>query len=148
MKEFKSVAWMVKNQLPVSQDPPQDEESQRALRAYWRQNAGIAAPYTYPLLFQSGRLVLFCDSAAWGTRIRYQIPSLLRQLNESGFGIREIKTRIRPLSAVRTTASKYRKTINPISPENASAIGHLAKKVQHQGLKESLLRLSKRAVRK
>lgn len=149
MKEFKSIAHVIKlvikNNLPVIKDPPVVEHLQQSLIDYWREQVGIVAPHSYPLLFQSGRLVVFCDSAAWATQIRYQKPSLLRQLNDNNFKISDINIKIRPASSFRPLTNHYGKKINPISKDNASAICDLATKVGHSGLRKSLFQLSKRS---
>ncbi|WP_423907568.1 DciA family protein [Candidatus Spongiihabitans sp.] len=144
MKEFKSIAGMIKNSLPISKDPPVVEHLQQSLIDYWREQVGIAAPHTRPLLFQSGRLVVFCDSAAWATQIRHQKPSLSRQLNDNNFKISDINIKIRPASSFRPLANHSRKKINPISKDNANAICDLATKIGHSELRKSLLQLSKR----
>lgn len=148
MKEFKSIAQLIENGLPIGTDSPVGEHLQQALIDYWREHVGIAAAHSYPLLFQSARLVVFCDSAAWATQLRHQTPSLLRQLNDNGFQIAEIKIKIRPLSSFRPPTNQYRKKIAPLSKANAKIIRELAAKVEHSGLKQSLLRLAKGQLRK
>ncbi len=149
MKEFKSIAQVIKsvieNSLTVSKDRPVAEHLQQSLSGYWREQVGIAAPHSYPLLFQSGRLVVFCDSAAWATQIRHQKPSLLRQLNDNNFKISDINIKIRPASSFRPLTNHFGKKVNPISKDNANAICDLATKVGHSGLRESLFQLSKRS---
>jgi len=144
MKEFKSISGMIRNNYPVSKDPPVDDSLQNSLVKYWNEHAGIAAPYTYPLLFQSGRLVVFCDSAVWATQIRHQKPSLLRQLNDNNFNVADIFPKIRPASSPRPLADSKLKDLKPLSESNANAIRNLAGKVGHSGLRESLIRLAKR----
>ena len=152
MKEFKSIAQVIKrvikNSLPVSEDRPAVERLQQSLSDYWRKQIGIAAAHTYPLLFQSGRLVVFCDSAAWATQIRHQKPSLLRQLNDHNFKISDINIKIRPASSPQTRGNYCGKKIEPISTDNATAICDLAAKVGHRGLRQSLFHLAKRSATK
>lgn len=148
MKEFKSIASVIKTILPVSKDPPAVEHLQQSLIDYWRTQVGMVALHSHPLLFQSGRLVVFCDSAAWATQLRYQTPSLLLQLNDNNFKISNISIKIRPASSFRPPADYVAKKIEPISKENAKALCELAEKVEHSGLKKSLLRLSKKTATK
>ena len=145
MKEFKPISRMLKNSYPISKDPPADDFLQNSLVEYWKEHAGIAAPHTYPLLFQSGRLVIFCDSAVWATQIRHQKPSLLRQLNDNNFNINDISPKIRPTSSPRPRAQSNSKKMDPLSESNSTAIRDLAASVGHSGLRESLFRLAKRA---
>ncbi len=148
MKEFKSISRMIKRDLIVSDDPPADDITQKAIVKYWRNHAGIAAPHTYPLLFASGRLVIFCESAAWATQIRHQTLSLVRQLKEQNFNVSKVQTKIRPVATVQPNPPTPSKPVNLISKGNAEAIRSLANSVTHGGLKQSLSRLSKRSVKK
>ena len=136
---------MLKNSYPICKDPPADDFLQDSLVEYWNEHVGIAAPHTYPLLFQSGRLVVFCDSAVWATQIRHQKPSLLRQLNDNNFNINDIFPKIRPASSPRPRTDRNSKKINPLSESNSTAIRDLAADVGHRGLRESLFRLANRA---
>ena len=145
MKEFKPISSMINLNLAVSDDRPVDEAMQHRLADFWRDHIGIAAPHTCSLLFCSGRLVVFCDSAAWATQIRHQTPSLMRQLNDSGFDISDIDTKVRPTASIRPTAATPGNKMKPISKNSASAIRKLAENVEHRRLKESLVRLSNRS---
>ncbi len=144
MNEFKSIAREI---MSVSKDPPVAESVQQSLLDYWQKQIGIAAPHTYPLLFQSGRLVVFCNSAVWATQIRHQTPSLLRQLHDSPFKVSDINTKIRPVSSLQSAVDYPARKSNPISKDNANALRHLATKVRHSGLRKSLLQLAKKAFR-
>jgi hypothetical protein len=47
---------------------------------------------------RQNRLILLTPSAAWATRLRMQVPQLLRILHQSGFtDLRDIETRVAPL---------------------------------------------------
>jgi hypothetical protein len=144
VKEFKPISGMLKNSYPVSKDPPADDFLQNSLVEYWNEHAGIAAPHTYPLLFQSGRLVVFCDSAIWATQIRHQKPSLLRQLNDNNFNINDIFPKIRPVSSPRPQAEDSSNKMDSLSERNSNAIRNLAAGIEHSGLRKSLIRLAKR----
>lgn len=144
MKEFKSVSGIVKNSLPANADSPVAAHLQQSFCDYWREHIGIAAPHTYPLLFQSGRLVVFCDSAVWCTQLHHQEPSLLRQLKDSNFKVSSIKAKIRP-NALFLPPTKSAKQVEPMSAGNAKAMRELAEKIGHDGLRKSLLQLSERA---
>ncbi len=150
MKEFKSIAELLKNHrmMSVNKDTPVTASSQQSLLDYWQEQIGIAAPYSYPLLFQSGRLVVFCDSAAWATQLRHQKLSLLRQLNDSHFKVSDIDIKIRPLSSSQLPLKNSLTRNKPISKDSADALCTLADKVGHGGLRESLLRLAKKSNQK
>ena len=146
MKEFKSIAQVIKNIRPltsVNKDQPVAEPLQQSLIHYWQTQIGIAAPYTQPLLFQSGRLVVFCNSAVWATQMRHQAPSLLRQLNENNFKVSGVTIQIRPLAMAQPAVAHATIKSNPISKASANTLRHLATKIGHNGLRESILRLAK-----
>jgi hypothetical protein len=147
VKEFKPISGLLKNSYPISKDPPVDEFLQNSLVEYWNEHAGIAAAHTYPLLFQSGRMVVFCDSAVWATQIRHQKPSLLRQLNDSNFTINDISPKIRPVSSLRPQQGDSSNKMNPLSEKNSNEIRNLASSIGHSGLRKSLIHLAKRTKR-
>jgi hypothetical protein len=50
---------------------------------------------------QSGELVIFAESAAWGVRLRYAAPQLLRAIGTHHKGIAGVKIRVVPRGAVK-----------------------------------------------
>lgn len=142
MKEFRRISQITDHILPQSSDPPASEIDQQSLLEFWRKHAGIAAPHAFPFLYQSGRLVVFCDSAVWATQIRHQTPSLIRQLNESGYKISDLTPKVKPTDAIANHNSKPRKAVNPISSQNAKAMKSISAQLTHQGLRKALYRLA------
>jgi hypothetical protein len=51
---------------------------------------------------QSGELVIFAESAAWGVRLRYAAPQLLTALSGQSLNIRDVKIRVVPRGAAKT----------------------------------------------
>ena len=47
---------------------------------------------------QSGELVIFAQSAAWGVRLRYAAPQLLQAMSHHGANIIGVKVRVAPRS--------------------------------------------------
>ncbi len=94
--------------------------------------------------FRDGNLVLLTDSPAWISRLRYQIPSLLKQLQQlSEFkGITQIKLRIQPKYVERKKRQLHRE---PISSIAASCLTTLADSVQDFELKTALQQLASRS---
>ena len=97
---------------------------------------------SWPLLFTSGRLVVFVQSAAHGHEIRHRAPSLLKALAQHGIHATHITVKTQPHSPppTRATRQPFR-----LSPKTAEQIVQLAKTVDYPPLRESLLNLSKRA---
>ncbi len=94
--------------------------------------------------FREGTLVLLTDSPAWISRLRYQIPSLLKQLQQlSEFkDIIQIKLRIQPKYVERIKRQLHRE---PISNVAASCLTTLADSVQDSELKTALQQLASRS---
>lgn len=49
---------------------------------------------------RDGVLILYCDSTAWATRLRYQVPQLLARMREKSEwrGVQRIEVRVSPAS--------------------------------------------------
>ena len=141
MNNFKPISSILKECVPDTKDPVASEPAQRRLAKSWHRYAQSATLYTYPLLFQSRRLVVFCDSSAWATLIQHRTPTMLRQMKADGFDIAWIKVKIRHIPAIRPVPAAPPKPAR-LSPDQARAIRDLAKTIHHRGLRESLIRLS------
>jgi hypothetical protein len=145
MKKPQPIANLVRQILPEFEDPPSSPQIQQILHDYWHKEAGLIAPYTRPFLYESGRLVIFCDSPAWSNQVRHQIPSLTRQVREQGFNISEIVIKTIPISKPPVSKENAYKNTTFLSSENAKAINRASTRINHKGLKESLKRLAKRS---
>ena len=145
MKKLQPIASLIQQILPEFEDAPSNSEIQQLLHNYWHSEAGIVAPYTRPFLYESGRLVIFCDSPAWSNQVRHQIPSLTRQLREQGFNVTEIFIKTIPVSIPSISKQDAYKNSTTLSSKNARAINSTATGINHKGLKESLQKLAKRS---
>ena len=105
------------------------------------------APHVSVANFRDNTLILACDSAAWATELRYQIPGLLQQLKQDPqfLGLKKIEhyvepRKIQPPSTARGGPQK-------ISREAADSLRSIAKGETHQKLKQALLNLADHATR-
>lgn len=130
--------------LPEFTDPLVQPDRQNQLDSFWNSDSGIIAAYTRPLLYESGRLVVFCDSPAWATQVRHQTPSLVRQLAEHSFTVSELVVKIIPESV--PTIDKKQSYSNDVklSGKNAQSMESLSQKLSHKGLRHSLKNLAKK----
>ena len=145
MKKPQPITNIIRQFLPEFKDPASSPGIQQKLHDYWHSEAGIIAPYTRPFLYESGRLVIFCDSPAWANQVRHQIPSLTLQVREQGFNVSEIVIKIIPVSKPTTSKEDaYKKTVE-LSSKNARAINRVAADINHKGLRKSLQRLAKKS---
>jgi len=94
--------------------------------------------------FSDGILVLLTDSPAWISRLRYQIPSLLNQLQQlpEFTGLIQIKLRIQPKYVERKKRHLHRE---PISAIAASCLSTLADSVEDNDLETVLRQLASRS---
>ena len=140
IKEFCSVSSLLQNLSLDSDDSPADQEMQRSLLNIWPECAGKAAMSSFPLLFRSGRLVIFTDSAIWATELRHQIQAIKEGL--VNLDVTQITVRVSPNLFSRQ--SKPPRKIC-LSRENGVHLSKSASALKHQGLKHAVIRLSRRS---
>lgn len=93
---------------------------------------------------RAGMLVIQVDSPAWATRLRYQGPALVRQLQRRGHSeVQEVRIQVAPEAGPRVPAQRR--------PRLSSASGELlqqtADAVEGDALRAALRRLAGRADR-
>lgn len=147
MQQFRRISQIIRHVLPKGVDSPADEINQQSLLEFWQEHAGIAAPHTRLLWYRSGRLVVFCDSPVWTTQIRHQTPSLIRQLNESGFKVSSLEPKMKPAGHISGQNLRPVRSANPISAQNAKAMARVSRKLAHKGLGEAIYRLAGKSIK-
>ena len=147
MQEFRQISQIIRHVLPKGVDSPADESDQQSLLEFWQEYVGIAVPHTRLLWYRSGRLVVFCDSPIWATQIRHQAPSLIRQLNESGFKISTVEPKMNPAGHIFGQSDRPDRSANPISAQNAKAMISVSRKLTHKGLGEAIYRLASKSIK-
>ena len=96
MEDFQPLSNLLAAVLPSRGDVPAADSVQRELARCWRQQAGTAASHSQPLLFTSGRMVVFAESASWGNEIRHRTHSLTEALTARGIRITAIEVKVLP----------------------------------------------------
>ncbi len=86
--------------LDSDDSPPKSRHESPHLRLAESSTEPAAKPpfSSQPLLFTSGRLVVFVESAAWGNEIRHQSQYLRDALARHGMDISTIEVKVRPLA--------------------------------------------------
>lgn len=142
--------WRLISQVPVAAltaggERPAADPVQQRLADFWPKHLGAAAMHSWPLLFTSGRLVVFVEAAAWGHEIRHRAPGLLDALGRHGIPARDITVKTRPPSPPppRRTRPRFR-----LPPHSARHLVQLAERIKHPPLARALLSLAKRAAGK
>ena len=138
MKDFSPVSTLLRQHLQRSEDPPEEAPVQRELLTLWNRYAGKSAEFSYPILFCSGRLVVFTESPVWATEIRHIKTQIEQGL--SSLGISNIEIRTSP--KVFLPKPKPKRAVE-LSQRNRSAMKANARQLDHQGLKQALIKLSK-----
>jgi hypothetical protein len=140
LKEFRSISNLIQSIAVESDDGPAEPSLQQLLKARWAECAGRAAPWSFPLLFRSGRLVIFTESAIWATELRHQ-----RQTIENGLrdlDINQITVRASP--GIFPRNSRRTRKLR-LSRGNGQNMSKTALKLKHPGLREAVIRLSRRS---
>lgn len=96
MEDFQPLSNLLKTALPAAGEVPVAEAVQQKLNRCWLQQTDAAAIHGHPLLFTSGRLVVFVASAAWGNEIRHRAARLRDGLVASGIRVTEVEVKILP----------------------------------------------------
>lgn len=142
MQGFKPISSLIASALPSSGDMPADSSIQTRLVRFWHAQLGMVAMHSFPLLFTSGRLVVFVESAAWGNEIRHQSHSLMETLAQHDISVRSVKIQTRLPGFVKKRKTN-RNTKPQMSCQNATQLKLLAEKIDHPGLRQSLTNLAK-----
>ena len=96
MSEFQPLSNLLAAVLPPGVDAPAADPVQQKLAQCWQRQAGAAAAHSRTLLFTSGRLVVFAESASWGNEIRHRTHSLMEALAGDGFDLNALQVKIQP----------------------------------------------------
>jgi len=138
--EWRAVAGLLAA-LPGGGERPADAATQRRLAAFWKRHFGEAARRSSPLLFDSGRLAVLVEAAAWGQAIRHRAPGLLDELARAGIAATSVTVKTQPPSP----PPPPRQTRPPLRLSAASAAGieALAATIEHPPLAQALRRLAK-----
>ncbi len=91
---------------------------------------------------RDGMLIIACDSTAWATRLRYQIPTLLEAMHHimGHEGIHDIQIRVQPVSQ-KTQQQSARATL---SSHGAHCLKQCADTISDPALRQALEQLAKR----
>ncbi len=88
---------------------------------------------------RDGVLILYVDSTAWASRLRYQSPALLKQLQQRRglAAIQQIEIKVSPKQEKTTKVQSVK-----LSREASSCIQACADSMEESGLREALQRLA------
>ncbi len=143
MQDFQTIAHLIPNFGDRVDDPPAPVKDQNALRAIFVDLLGQSAEFIQPVLFRSGRLIIYAEAAVWGQHIQHRHGRLMERCHADGLHITDIKVKVRPGA----TLSGHEDVHLAASYNTAAASKHLnnvAAQTKDPELKQTLLRLAKR----
>jgi len=77
MKEFQTIEHLIPNFGDRVDDPPASAADQQSLRLIFEDLLGQSARFIQPVLFRSGRLIVYAQAAIWGQHIQHRHASLM-----------------------------------------------------------------------
>ncbi len=143
MQDFQTITHLIPNFGDRVDDPPAPVKDQNVLRAIFVDLLGQSAEFIQPVLFRSGRLLIYAEAAVWGQHIQHRHSRLMSRCHSDGLHITEIKVKVRP----GVTLSRHDDVYRAASYNTVAARKHLDNVAAQTGdpeLKQTLLRLAER----
>jgi len=137
LKDFNPVSSLLQRHIQRAEDPPAAPSTQSSLCSKWGHCAGRAAAFSHPILFRSGRLIVFTESPIWATEIRHHLAEIESALSE--FNIEQIDIRTSPPFFAQKSP-KVRQMV--LSERNRKGLQLSAGSLSHQGLREAITKLA------
>lgn len=108
------------------------------------------APHCYISNIEEPLLSVYVDSAAWATRLRFQVPQLLPRLRQANPAFARVSNIRVSIVAQRHTAAPLPKAPRGpmLSEDNANIINTLSNSIDDPPLQQALRRLAHHARRK
>jgi hypothetical protein len=115
----------------------------RMLQAVRRGLPDFLGSHCRHCVIKGDRLLIYVDSPAWGSQLRFHGPSLLLHLEQTtGRRFRDIQVRNLLPAAPTSTAEKPR-AVPPPGPGVSELLRESAENAPHEDIREALLRLSR-----
>jgi hypothetical protein len=143
MQDFQTIAHLIPNFGDRVDDPPAPVKDQNALRAIFIDLLGQSAEFIQPVLFRSGRLIIYAEAAVWGQHIQHRHRRLMERCHADGLHITDIKVKVRPGSTL-SGRENVRRTASYNTEAASKHLDNVAAQTNDPELKQSLLRLAKR----
>lgn len=139
LKDFHKLSSLIEPLMPGGGDQPIGGATQAELERRWPRCAGRAAELSFPLLFRSGRLVIFTESAIWATELRHQAKAIETALDDLGV----TATDIRATPQIFPQRRRYQRKLS-LSDSSARNMGVTAEGLTDPDLRQALKRLATR----
>ena len=143
MQDFQTIAHLIPNFGDRVEDPPAALQQQDEVRRIFREMLGQSAAYIQPVLFRSGRLVVYSEAAIWGQHIQHRHARILERCKDARLHVNSIEVKVRPGSTLARSDPPQR----PASYDSEAAstqMEKLAAQVKEENLSYTLKRLARR----
>ena len=143
MQDFQTIAHLIPNFGDRVEDPPAPVEQQNSLRRIFGELLGQSARYIQPVLFRSGRLVVYAEAAIWGQHIQHRHSRILERCKEAELHVTDITVKVQPGSTLARQDPPQRQASYDSAAASAQ-MERLASQVKEEKLSYTLKRLAKR----
>ena len=142
MKEFQTIEHLIPNFGDRVDDPPAPAADQEALQLIFEDLLGQSARFIQPVLFRSGRLIVYAQAAIWGQHIQHRHASLMDRGLAAGLHINKIEVKVRPAHNSSVENEPRPASYNPLMVSRQ--LDKLATQTEQDQLKQTLIRLAAR----
>lgn len=143
MQDFQTIAHLIPSFDNRVDDPPATMAAQSKLHDIFQALLGQSKRYIHPVLFKSGRLIVYAQASVWGQHIQHRHNRLMQQCQIAGLHVTEIKVKVIP----DVVAGTSQISPHPITYDPAKASKHLeklAEQLDKKELKQTVSRLAAR----
>ena len=143
MQDFQTIAHLIPSFGDNVDDPPAPLPEQTVLHGIFQTLLGQSTRYIQPVLFKSGRLIVYAQAAVWGQHIQHRHKRLMQQCQTAGLHVNEIKVKVMPDAIPGAAHNNPRQdTYNP--GKASEHLDKLARQLDKKELKATVLRLAER----
>ena len=142
MKEFQTIEHLIPNFGDRVDDPPASASDQSKLQLIFEDLLGQSARFIQPVLFRSGRLIVYAQAAIWGQHIQHRHASLMERGIAAGLHINNIEVKVRPVHGPAKENEPRPASYNPLVV--SQQLDKLATQTEQSELKQTLSRLAER----
>lgn len=143
MPDFQTIAHLIPNFDNRVDDPPAPIADQNTLHEIFGQLLGQSTAFIQPVLFKSGRLIVYAQAAVWGQHIQHRHDRLLQRCQAAGLHVSDIKVKVLP----DTVSISHQQAQRPATYDTDKASAHLEKlatQLKKKELKDTIARLASR----
>jgi hypothetical protein len=143
MQDFQTIAHLIPSFDDSVDDPPVAMAAQSILHDIFGALLGQSKRYIQPVLFKSGRLVVYAHASVWGQHIQHRRERLMQQCQAAGLHVTEIKVKVIP-DAVSGASQNNPRPSTYDATKASEHLDKLAKQLDKKELQATVSRLAER----